>query len=46
MGVNPPAEVAQRLAVLKDAHLPGAMLFNKTNIYSDDYCQVIRDFAC
>ena len=45
MGENPPEEVAKRLDVLKNANLPGAMLFNKTNIYSNDYCQVIKDFA-
>ena len=45
MGENPPEEVAKRLAVLKAARLPGAMLFNKTNIYSDEYCKVLKEFA-
>ena len=45
MGDNPPAAVAERLKRLKDAGLPGAMLFNKINTYTDEYCQVIKEFA-
>ena len=45
MGINPPASVAERLQILKDAKLPGAMLFNKINTYDDEYCKVISDFA-
>ncbi len=45
MGINPPDAVAERLQILKDAKLPGAMLFNKINTYDDEYCKVISDFA-
>ena len=45
MGENPPAAVAERLQILKDAGLPGAMLFNKINTYADEYCSVIKSFA-
>jgi len=45
MGENPPAAVAERLQILKEAKLPGVMLFNKTNIYNDEYCKVIKEFA-
>ena len=45
MGVNPPEEIAKRLQILKESNLPGAMLFNKTNVYSDDYCDVLKEFA-
>ena len=45
MGDNPPAAVAERLKRLKDAGLPGVMLFNKINTYTDEYCQVIKEFA-
>ena len=45
MGENPPAAVAERLQILKDAGLPGAMLFNKINTYTDEYCSVIKSFA-
>ena len=45
MGENSPAAVAERLAILKNAGLSGAMLFNKINTYTDEYCQVINQFA-
>ena len=45
MGENPPAEVAKRLQFLKDAKLPGAMLFNKINTYTDEYCKVISELS-
>ena len=45
MGVNPPEAVMERLLILKDAKLPGAMLFNKINTYTDDYCAVIKSIA-
>ena len=45
MGVNPPEAVAERLQILKNAGLPGAMLFNKINTYTDEYCQVIKEIA-
>ena len=45
MGENPPEAVAERLAILKNAGLPGAMLFNKINTYTDGYCQVIKNFT-
>ena len=45
MGENPPEGVAERLAILKNTGLPGAMLFNKINTYTDDYCRVIKQFA-
>ncbi len=46
MGVNPPEAVAERLQILKNAKLPGAMLFNKINTYDDNYCRIIKEFAC
>ncbi|MBR7143941.1 MAG: hypothetical protein IKD10_03270 [Lentisphaeria bacterium] len=45
MGENPPEAVAERLQILKNAGLPGAMLFNKINTYTDEYCQVIKEIA-
>ena len=45
MGINSPEEVARRLEIVKNNDLPGVMLFNKTNIYSDDHCRVIREYA-
>ena len=45
MGENPPAAVAERLQILKNTGLPGTMLFNKINTYTDEYCQVIKEFA-
>ena len=45
MGENSPEEVSKRLQILKNAGLPGAMLFNKSNIYNDEYCQVIKALA-
>ena len=45
MGKNSPEDVAARLQLICESALPGAMLFNKTNIYSDSYCQVIKDFS-
>ena len=46
MGINPPEAVAERLSLIRQAGLPGAMLFNKTNIYSDEHCRVIREYSC
>ncbi|HOG52128.1 MAG TPA: hypothetical protein PKY10_16185, partial [Lentisphaeria bacterium] len=45
MGANDPAAIAARLEAVKAAGLPGAVLFNKTNVYNDDYLAVIRDFT-
>ena len=45
MGINSPEEVARRIELVKEASLPGVMLFNKSNIYDDNYCQVIKDFS-
>jgi hypothetical protein len=45
MGVNAPAAVAARLEAIQAAGLPGAVLFNKTNVYSDDYLAVFRAFT-
>ena len=45
MGENLPEAVAERLQILKDAGLPGAMLFNKSNVYSDEYCRMISRIA-
>ena len=45
MGINSPEEVARRIEIVKNNALPGVMLFNKTNIYSDDYCRVIKEYA-
>ena len=45
MGKNSPEDVAARLQLIRESALPGAMLFNKTNIYSGSYCQVIKDFS-
>ena len=45
MGINSPADVAERIAIVKNSSLPGVMLFNKTNIYSDDYCRIIKEYA-
>ena len=45
MGKNPPEAVAQRLQTVREHALPGAMLFNKTNIYDDSCCQLIKDFS-
>lgn len=46
MGKISPVEAAQRLELVRNNSLPGVMLFNKTNIYSDDLCQVIREYSC
>ena len=45
MGKNSPADLAERIAIVKNSSLPGVMLFNKTNIYSDDYCRIIKEYA-
>ena len=45
MGVNAPAAVAARLEAIQAAGLPGAVLFNKTNVYGDDYLAVFRAFT-
>ncbi len=45
MGTNSPEALRERLAAVKAAQLPGAMLFNKTNVYDDAYRAVIREFA-
>ncbi len=45
MGANDPAAIAARLEAVQAAGLPGAVLFNKTNVYNDDYLAVIRDFT-
>ena len=45
MGKNSPEAVAERLQLLKNANLPGAMLFNKSNIYDERFCQVIKAYS-
>lgn len=44
MGKIQPKELAQRLELVKNAKLPGAVLFNKTNIYSDEFLKTIAEF--
>jgi len=45
MGEITPEGAARRLAAIRDAGLPGAVLFNKTNRYSAEFCAVFREFA-
>ncbi|MBR2872777.1 MAG: hypothetical protein IKB99_04695 [Lentisphaeria bacterium] len=45
IGENSPEAVAERLQMLKNANIPGAMLFNKSNIYDERFCQVIKAYC-
>ncbi|MDD4098545.1 MAG: hypothetical protein PHC30_07225 [Lentisphaeria bacterium] len=45
MGDNTPQDVARRLEMVQTAGLPGAVLFNKSNVYSDEFLAVLRAFA-
>ena len=45
MGLLPPSEFRRRFEALSTAGVKGAFIFNKTNIYSDDYLSVIREYA-
>lgn len=45
MGENSPTAVSDRLEAIREAGLPGAVLFNKSNLYRDEYLTVIRNFA-
>ena len=45
MGEIPPSGAAQRLELVRAAGLPGAVFFNKTNVYSEEYLTVFRQFA-
>ena len=45
MGDLSPDGTAQRLEMVRAAGLPGAVFFNKTNCYSDDFLAVFRQFA-
>lgn len=45
MGEITPEETARRLETVRAAGLPGAVLFNKTNVYSEEFCGVFREFA-
>ena len=45
MGLLPPSEFRRRFEAMSAAGVQGAFIFNKTNIYSDDYLSVIREYA-
>ncbi len=45
MGDLSPDGTAQRLEMVRAAGLPGAVFFNKTNRYSEDFLAVFRQFA-
>ena len=45
MGEIPPSGAAQRLELVRAAGLPGAVFFNKTNLYSEEYLAVFRQFT-
>lgn len=45
MGKISAAKVAERLKLTKESGLPGAKLFNKSNLYDREYRAVISDFA-
>ena len=45
MGEITPEGASKRLALLRDAGLPGAAFFNKTNRYSQAFLDVFREFA-
>ncbi|MBR4662753.1 MAG: hypothetical protein IKO93_02655 [Lentisphaeria bacterium] len=46
MGEISPSGAAQRLELVRAAGLPGAVFFNKTNLYSEEFLAVFRQFAC
>ena len=45
MGEITPQEAARRLEEVRAAGLPGAVLFNKTNVYSEEFRAVFREFT-
>ena len=45
MGETTPEGAARRLELIRDAQLPGAVFFNKTNVYGKEFLEVFRRFA-
>ena len=45
MGKTTPEGAARRLEAVRDAQLPGAVFFNKTNVYAKEFLEVFRRFA-
>ena len=39
-----PSEFRRRFEAMSEAGVQGACIFNKTNIYSDDYLSVIKEY--
>ena len=45
MGLLPPSEFRRRFEAMAAAGVDSAFIFNKTNLYSDDYLAVIREYS-
>jgi hypothetical protein len=45
MGETTPEGAAKRLELVRNAGLPGAVFFNKTNVYAKEFLEVFRRFA-